>query len=127
MNSYILFWLPMPVIGVLNGALRELVFKKYLGELPAHQVSTLTLIALIFVYGLLIKRFLPLTNTSEALMCSFVWVALTLFFEFGFGHWFAKKTFGELLLDYNLLIGRLWVFVPVFVAVLPFILRKIGQ
>ena len=126
MDKFILFWLPLPVIGILNGALREMAFKKHLGELAAHQVSTLTLIALIFAYGLLIKRYLPLATAADAFLCGFVWLALTLFFEFGFGYWFAKKSFGELLRDYNLLMGRLWVLVPLFVAILPFILRKLS-
>lgn len=126
MDKYILFWLPMPVLGILNGALREMVFKKHLGELAAHQLSTLSLIALIFVYGLLIKRYLPLATPADAVVCGFIWLALTLFFEFGFGYWFAKKSFSELLRDYNLLIGRLWMLVPLFVAILPYILRKLS-
>ncbi|MBP6825093.1 MAG: hypothetical protein KA165_00930 [Saprospiraceae bacterium] len=125
MYQYILFWLPMPVLGVLNGLLRETVFKKHLGELQAHQASTIMLIALLFGYGLLAKRYLLLATPSDAFLCGFTWVALTLFFEFGFGYWFAKKTLNDLLRDYNLLLGRLWILVPLFLAILPAILRKL--
>ncbi len=124
MDKYMLFWLPMPVLGVLNGAFREMVLRKRLGELAAHQVSTLTLILLILLYSLAIKDNLQLGNASDAVVCGFTWVAMTLFFEFGFGYWFAKKTFRELLNDYNLMLGRMWLLVPVFLSILPTLLRK---
>ncbi len=43
MNFWYCFaWLPMIVIGIINGVIREQWYAKYLCELRAHQVSTLT-------------------------------------------------------------------------------------
>ncbi|MEW6572415.1 MAG: hypothetical protein AB1374_02110 [Bacillota bacterium] len=40
--KYTVAWLPMVVIAVLNGSIREAGYKKFLGELSAHQLSTAT-------------------------------------------------------------------------------------
>lgn len=37
---YILAWIPMIFIGIINGIVREVTYGKYLNELRAHQVST---------------------------------------------------------------------------------------
>ena len=42
MLKYVLAWLPLLLIAVANGALREGLYAGYLGELRAHQVSTLS-------------------------------------------------------------------------------------
>lgn len=47
---YLLLWLPMTVIGVLNGILRETTYGKRLPELRAHQLSTLIGAAFIGLY-----------------------------------------------------------------------------
>jgi len=42
MWKYLLSWLPMVLIAVINGTARDLWYKKYVGELKAHQISTIT-------------------------------------------------------------------------------------
>jgi hypothetical protein len=49
-SRYIVPWLPMIVIGVSNGILRETTYGKYLDELRAHQISTLTGILFFCLY-----------------------------------------------------------------------------
>jgi hypothetical protein len=39
--KYVLAWIPMLVIAVANGALRQLIIAKLMSELRAHQLSTL--------------------------------------------------------------------------------------
>ena len=55
----------------------------------------------------------------RAFLIGSLWLALTLAFEFGFGHWAGGKSWHELLQDYNLLAGRVWVFIPIVTAVAP--------
>ncbi len=38
---YMIAWVPMPVIAIANGALRESTFGKTMTELHAHQLSAL--------------------------------------------------------------------------------------
>ncbi|NVM20147.1 MAG: hypothetical protein HWN68_00015 [Desulfobacterales bacterium] len=39
---YTLLWIGLFALAVLNGAIREIFYKEALGELAAHQLSTLT-------------------------------------------------------------------------------------
>ena len=39
-SRYVVLWLPMIVIGISNGILRESTYGKYLDELRAHQISS---------------------------------------------------------------------------------------
>lgn len=121
--KYLLAWFPLVIVAIANGAIREAFFKNVLNDFRAHQLSTLTLLTLMFVYGYLMRHWLNIQHTKEALQCSVLWVAMTLAFEFGFGHWVGKKSWGELLVQYDLLSGNLWTLVIVFTAVLPFIIK----
>jgi hypothetical protein len=40
--KHILWWFAFPFVGILNGTLRELTYKNFVGDLPAHQISTAT-------------------------------------------------------------------------------------
>lgn len=44
---------------------------------------------------------------------------MTLAFEFGFGHYIAGTPWSELVADYDLLQGRLWVLVPFTMMLAP--------
>ena len=106
------------LIAVVNGALREALIKKYTGELRAHQLSTvLLLLFFAFYIGFVLKLFPP-TSQAGALFIGLLWLVLTLVFEFGFGRW-RGKSWKVLLADYNLAKGRLWVLIPLWVAVAP--------
>jgi len=45
-----LLWLGLPLIAILNGTIREFVYKDTLGELFAHQPSSFTAVVLISIY-----------------------------------------------------------------------------
>ena len=120
MLTYILLWFPMLVIAIINGLIREFVFKKFLGDLAAHQLSTVTLILFFAIYiRFVIMRFPP-PSASMALLIGLVWVLMTLCFEFGFGR-FRGNSWDTLLQDYNLARGRLWVLIPLWVLVAPYL------
>lgn len=124
MLKYFLAWFPMLLLAIANGALRDLVYKKYLGELAAHQVSTFSLIILFSVYIGFVVKLIPPVSSTEAILVGLFWLALTLLFEFGFGR-YRGNSWEKLLEDYNLLKGRLWILVPIWVAVAPFVFFKI--
>ncbi len=61
-SRYIVLWLPMVLIGISNGILRESTYGKYLDELRAHQISTLTGILFFSLYiGTLVYFFFNFT------------------------------------------------------------------
>ncbi|RYZ24691.1 MAG: hypothetical protein EOO10_20165, partial [Chitinophagaceae bacterium] len=85
--KYALLWLPMLIIAIMNGFLREFFIKKHVNDLTAHQLSTLALIVFFAVYiWFIITRFPP-GSASDAMLIGMLWLGLTLIFEFGFGRW----------------------------------------
>ena len=68
----------MLLIAIANGLLREFVFKKYVSELTAHQLSTGTLIIFFAFYiGFVMHRFPP-SSATQAILIGFIWLLLTL-------------------------------------------------
>lgn len=119
MTKYLLLWLPMLGIAFANGALRELVLRRFLAELPAHQISTALLLLFFGLYiGWAVRRWPP-ASQAQAWAVGLAWLALTLAFEFLFGHYASGRPWSALLAEYDLLAGRVWALVPLWVAVAP--------
>ena len=47
---YLVAWFPMIILAFANATIHEAVYKRYVGELAAHQISTLTLGVLVGIY-----------------------------------------------------------------------------
>ena len=120
MLKYFLAWFPMLLLAILNGTARDLGYKKYLGDLTAHQFSTVTLIILFGIYIKIIINKYPPASSTQAIYTGLLWLALTLAFEFGFGR-MRGNSWHVLLEDYNILKGRVWIFIPLWVAIAPYI------
>ena len=56
-----------------------------------------------------------------------VWLAMTVAFEFLFGHYVAKRPWRDLFLDYNLFAGRVWLVVLVWVTIAPYVFYQWHQ
>lgn len=112
-------WAGLAALGVANGALRVAVYEDVTGEQLGHQISSLLMMALVAGYAWLLQQRWPLTSARVALLVGASWAAMTLAFEFGFGHYIAGTPWSELVTDYDLLQGRLWVFVPFTMMLAP--------
>jgi hypothetical protein len=108
---YTLAWLGLLVIGFLNGVIREVSYRRWVGELAGHQISTATAIVLFGLAVWLLERRWPLGSSGQALAIGLIWLALTVAFEFIFMHYVRGMPWSRLLHDYNILEGRVWVFV----------------
>jgi len=114
----------MLLLAIINGTLRDLGYKKYLGDLTAHQISTVTLITLFAFYiGYIINRFPP-TSSTQAIFIGIIWVLFTLCFEFCFGR-YRGNSWSVLFADYNLMKGRIWVLIPLWILIAPYVFYKI--
>ena len=127
MWRYVLAWFPMVAIAIANGALRESWYGQHLSELTAHQLSTLTAIVLFGAYIWFVVRFWPPTSKAQAIAVGLLWLVMTIAFEFLFGHFVAGHTWERLLHDYNLLAGRVWPLVLVWVAVAPYLYFRMSK
>jgi hypothetical protein len=48
--KYFFAWFGMMVLAIINGGLRDFVYKSHVGDLSAHQISTVMLIVLFAGY-----------------------------------------------------------------------------
>jgi len=124
---YILVWFPMVLIAILNGAIRDTWYGKYIGELRAHQISTLTGMVLLGVYIWVISRLWPLESRRQALVVGLIWLAMTVCFEFLFGHYAAGHLWSRLIQDYNIFTGRLWALLLIWVAFAPYVFYRLHR
>lgn len=126
MGRFIIAWFGIMILAIANGAMRNLIYTNVVGELRAHQISTLTLIILMFLFTYFIRGWLNIHTNQAAWECGLLWFGMTVLFEFGFGHWVAGKSFTVLLHDYNFFAGRLWSLVLLFTLILPFIIKQLS-
>jgi len=127
MLKYVLAWLPLVLIAVINGALREALYGKYLGELRAHQVSTVSGVLLFGLYIWALVRVLGLESSKQAMTIGLIWLGLTVAFEFLFMHYVVGRSWDVLLHDYNIFAGRVWVVVLVWITIAPYVFYRLRR
>lgn len=121
---YVLAWIPMIFIGIINGIVREATYGKYLSELRAHQVSTVTGVLLFGLYIWLLARLWRFESLAPAVTIGCIWLGLTVAFEFIFGHYIAGHSWSKLIADYNILAGRVWIVVLIWIAIAPMLFYR---
>lgn len=116
-------WLGAVALALSNATVREVAYVDAVGEKAAHQIASISLILLIGAYVALLERRWPIPSAREALAIGFAWAAATVAFEFGFGLATGVEI-SEIVANYNLADGRLWVLVPVATAFVPAAVRR---
>lgn len=123
----LLVWGLLLLASILNGGLRELGYGRLMPELAAHQLSTLiSLLILGLIMAAALRRWPP-ASTAEAWRIGLFWMALTLAFEFLFFHYFGGHSWAELLANYDVLDGRVWVLVPFWLALAPVLFHRLAS
>jgi hypothetical protein len=115
----LLAWLVLLALAVVNGTAREAWLIPRIGESAGHAVSSLSLSALIFLLSWLTIGWINPATARDAFLIGLVWLALTLAFEFLAGHYVFRTPWKELLADYDVLSGRIWVLVLVTMTLAP--------
>ncbi len=113
------------VVAIINAGIREAGYKRFLGELAAHQLSSATAIILFGLCVWLLTLRWKLQSSAQALAVGLIWLVLTVAFEFCFGHFLMKHPWSRLLHDYNILEGRVWILVLVWILLAPLAIYKI--
>lgn len=118
-------WLVLTVLAIFNGLLRNATYARLLGEYAGHVLSSFILIAVVFA---LTYAFLRLARVDyglgDLLVVGAMWLAMTVAFEFLFGHYVAGYAWSRLLADYNVLKGRAWALVLLAVFLAPVIMGR---
>ena len=118
MRSFV--WLIFMFVAILNGAFRVGVLISRVGEATAHVVSTLMLCVIITLVLWVSIVWLNPTTPAQTGAIAGLWVLMTVAFEFGFGRFVAGKSWVDLLADYNVLRGRVWLLVLIVLAEAPY-------
>lgn len=117
---YTIAWIGLAIIGIINGVIREVGYGKFLGELLAHQVSSVTGIILFGLFTWCLTLRWRMQSSGQAFTIGIIWLALTIAFEFLFGHYVMKHPWSRLFHDYNILEGRVWILVLVWITIAPY-------
>ena len=119
-------WFLFMILAIINAGIRNGVYKPIVGDLRAHQLSTIIFIAMIIIVTYLILRFSNLKLTDkESFIIGTVWLLLTICFEFLAGHYAFGNSWEKLLADYNILEGRIWSLVLVTTFLAPYLTNKL--
>jgi hypothetical protein len=114
-------WCVLLAGAVVNGMVREAWLLPRTGRGVAHAVSTVLLCLLIVAIGWPATIWIDPRTIQDAWLVGAAWLVLTLAFEFGAGHFVFGRPWEELLADYNLLAGRIWLMVLVVTLMTPIV------
>jgi hypothetical protein len=117
----VFIWFGLLIVAILNGGFRETFLVPWIGRGLAQALSTVTLSLLIVAMGWVSVPWVGPRTPVEAWTIGVTWVGLTLAFEFLGGHFIFGKPWPELLADYHLFAGRIWVMVPIVTLIVPVI------
>ena len=125
--KYLVSWIPGIPIAIVNGLVRTSLYMQFLTELHAHQLSAVSFIVLFGIYVWFVLKWLKLSSAQEAFQLGLTWLVLTVGFEFLFGHFVMGHPWASLFHDYNLLAGRVWVLVLIWIAAAPSVFYRIQR
>ena len=122
----IIAWFLMIPAAITNGIFRETVIKPVVGDQTAHQLSVVTGSALFLTVAYYLLRDHAGEQEDRTLLgIGACWLAGTILFEFGFGHYVDGKSWDELTHDYNIADGRLWPMVLLVLFLAPLIVKRL--
>lgn len=124
--KFVLVWFLLAIVAIANGIIRQATYGKSVSDLAAHQISTFTAILASGAIVWMVSRIWSIESASQAWRIGFLWLVMTIVFEFGFGHYIAGHSWGRLLADYNIVEGRVWSLFLIWLTVMPFLFFKLA-
>ena len=118
-------WVSFIPIAIINGYVREKCLVPLIGQRLALPLSGISGAGLFFLLAYFCLPWLGSLKLHQYQLIGLSWLVMTLFFEFLFGRFVARRSWGELLQAYNILTGNLWILVLVVIAVSPFLVAKL--
>jgi len=119
-------WFLFMIFAIINAILREAIYKPIMGDLHAHQISTIIFIIIILIITYFVLKISNLKLTSQELfIVGLIWFVFTICFEFLAGHFVFGNSWGKIIADYNLLNGRIWSIVLITILFAPYISNRI--
>jgi hypothetical protein len=120
-------WCLLAVFAVLNGILRQYLLVPALGPSAGLRLSGATLSAIILLLSYLTLPWYGPLRSYQYWLIGCAWLVMTVSFEFGFGHFIARKSWAELLDAYNISTGNLWSLVLLAILVSPRLAARLSN
>jgi hypothetical protein len=119
-------WFLLFLVALLGAMVREGVFLPRVGEPAAHVMGTALVVGVMVpAIGLIVPWVVPSLEPGRLWLLGGGWVAATIAFEFGFGHFVMGHPWSRLFHDYNLFAGRVWIFVLLAIFFAPVVLGRL--
>jgi len=77
---YCASWTGMAILAIVNGAIREALYGRFMQELAAHQLSTLIGLILFGVYIWVFSGIFRIQSSKQALMIGGLWLIMAFAF-----------------------------------------------
>lgn len=120
----VLLWFGLMFLAIANGTVRVKWIIPATGITAGLAISSLLLCGLILLTTWFSVSWLGPQSNKEALGIGGLWLAMTLAFEFGAGHFLFKKPWAELLVDYDITQGRIWALVLLTTMLAPWLVVR---
>ena len=112
-------WAVILCLAIVNGALREAILIPSFGRMIGLATSGVLLSLLVVLIAFGFVRLAPGVTVLQGIFVGFLWLCLTLVFEFTFGHYVQRKPLAELLEAYAFTGGNIWPVVLVVTLLAP--------
>lgn len=123
--KYFLAWFGMMLLAILNGGARDWLYKPLLGEHAAYQVSTIVLLVLFFFYFRALTAIWRIETPSQAWKIGAMWLVMTLIFEVMLGRLILSYSWERLMQDYDLSEGNIWILIPLWTFIGPYVMYRL--
>jgi len=124
----LLVWVGFIPVAILNGIVRENFYGPMVGELLAHQISTVVaVVAFVLLAFVVLRNEVQGLDRGSLVLMGVVWVVMTMLFEFGFGHYVVGHSWEKLLMDYDLTKGRVWGLFLLSSLLTPMIVKRLNK
>ncbi len=122
----ILVWIVIILAESVNGSFREIVLVPSFGERFAKQIGFFVGVSIIFsvTYGFI--RWINTPNTRSLFAIGFLWMVMTVVFEFGLGKMLGYPT-ERMMQDYDLSRGGLMGFGLVLLLIVPWLAARVKR
>jgi hypothetical protein len=122
----LLTWVGFALLAVTGGIIRVTLMEPRLGAHLANMIETLGLtVVLAGAIWVAVPWLAPDLRERDLRRLGIFWVALTLAFEFLFGHFVDGADWSALLSNYDVTAGRLWILVPLTMWLGPMLVGKL--
>jgi len=118
-------WFVFMILAIINAIIRNSLFKPMIGDLGAHQVSTIIFTSIILIVTYIVFKFSKIElSLTDTFIIGSIWLFSTICFEFLAGHFVFGNSWEKLFFDYNILKGRIWSFVLITIFFSPYISNR---